>query len=347
MKTLILALAFLFFATNPLFAQDSFFEAGYIVQQADTIRGLVERTDETTLSQTVNFRAAPEAEIKTYLPEALSGFGFTKDRLVFEPVQVTLKKDNKTWPATRFAKKLLTGNIHLYKLQLPESERTVIFKPENTFVFVLQQNENFYTLGQYEFRLEGKAGLQKQYIGMLTALLSDCPEAIKGINDLPFKDKAISDRIKQYNACKAPGVVTVQHQSEVKPKLKHGPVAGYTRLFSPGNAREYTIAFISDTYKIVRSNGVSAGYFLDVLKPDLNRRTALQTGFNYVYLEHTLKFKDYRNNDLLLNVATHSIMLPLTAQFNFNKKADAKNYPFLSAGFTARFYTNNEFSGLN
>lgn len=314
-------------------AQDKFYEQGYIItQEGDTLTGLIERKDEIHLSHSVKFKVSPSDSVVVYKPGNIQGFGFILDENHFSEVAVDIWQDHLKITTPRFAKVLARGETTLYKLPLAVQERNEIFLKNNIYLYVLEKEGIFLTLGQYEFEYKKRIGVDKKYIGILKAAMSDCLPHDYISDKLEFKDASIIKLVEQYNACKNPDTKTAVFSYVVKPFIRKGVEVGYSQIYTPGRD------------VISNSQGYSAGYFWDITKPDLSRTLSQRFGVNYLYLTY-----DYWDGLARNNRATsmHTIRLPLLVQLNINNLPLAKFNPFFNAGLTANFSTNNQISYVN
>ncbi len=321
----LLVLFCLFWATN--IAQGANFEPAYIILDKDTLHGYIDRTDEVALSKRVCFTQNLLGTIvHCYSPFEIKRFGFKNDNLAFEAVEVEIRKDDITVKAMRFAKVVLLGYTQLYKLQLPIEEQSARFNIDNTFLYILNKDNIFYTLGQYEVISENGYSLKKRYIGVLNYVFSDCPQVKTLLSELNFNDKEILYAVTAYNTCIRPKESTVLLSYEVKPILKHGVEVSYGKLMDRNH------------YFITNSNVVSTGYFWDLMKPDLSTKISTMFGVNYQYIHYKIK-EGY--------MKVHSIRVPFILQANLANSLKAHKQPFVSAGLTALFTPNNNIGYVN
>lgn len=314
-------------------AQDKFYEQGYIItQEGDTLAGLIERKDEIHLSHSVKFKASPTDSIVVYTPGNIQGFGFVLDDNHFSEVAVDIGRDRHKLPTSRFAKVLARGATTLYRLPLAKQERNEVFLKNNINLYVLEKEGIFLTLGQYEFEYKKRIGVDKKYIGILKAAMSDCLPHEHISDKLEFKDTPIIELVEQYNECKNPEEKTVVFSHIIKPLIRKGLAVSYSQIYSPG--RDI----------ISNSQGYSAGYFWDITKPDLSRTLSQRFGVDYLYLTYDYWDRQARKNRV---ASMHTIRLPLLVQLNINNLPLAKLNPFFNAGLTANLSTDNQISFIN
>lgn len=319
------------FVQDVIQAQDVYYEAGYILQQQDTIPGYIKMINETELSLSVSFKENKSAVAsKSYSPEQITGFGFRSSGLHYSSVVVDVSRNSAILSEHRFAKNLVAGEVALYKMHLTPEEQQTIYLKDNTYKYIIEKEGQFITLEQREFRSGDRVGINKIYLGKLKVLLGDCLNAENDINDkLQFKDNSMIALIKRYNHCKNPEAVTLAFATKRKSIIKYGMELSYNKIFLP----------TSD--QVVNSRGYSIGYFWEVNKPHLNRILSGKFGINYLYLHYD--FLDKRRNNTI-PVAIHYIRIPIQGQFNFHKSLYSKVFPFINLGITPQISSDSKIS---
>src|SRR5688572_10428640 len=107
-KVIVLHILFLIISI-PSFSQKDF-RPGYILQNGDTIKGLVDYRSDQRNARICTFKASSESAVQTFKPTELSGFGFTKGQSY--ETQLVSREDNKT--KAIFLKLLVKGTATLY-----------------------------------------------------------------------------------------------------------------------------------------------------------------------------------------------------------------------------------------
>jgi hypothetical protein len=312
----------------PALAQSAGFEKGFVIQQKDTIAGFIQIASDEELSQSIKFKKDPALDSFTeYYPGDISAFGFEGNGFRFATVRVELFNGSTTRQVSRFAKLLLSGYANLYKLQLPKAEQSVILKRNNTFLYILRNDTVDYTLGQYEvMEANSRVRLHKRYVGMLRVAFLDCTTQGDGqeafdLNKLDFNDKAIMEAVTRYNNCKNPSIHTVTYAYKTPKAIKHGVEVAYTRLLYPRNSSSGP-----------QGQGVSAGYYWDIVQPDVSRKISTRIGLNYLYFNYS-----YKNQwEKEMSHAIHFFRIPLSGQVNLKDPVKSNFIPFFNAGLTAQ-----------
>lgn len=326
-------------------AQSHRYEPGYIVLKTDTLSGFIERTAETSLSRSINFKQSLSAEKKVYFPADISGFGFTEAALAFEPVWVEIIQDSIK-SEFRFAKVMLTGELSLYFLQLEPQQINRIFLYDNTYVYIIkrksedQQNE-YFTLSQFEYQNSNLVSLRKRYIGTLTFLLKDYLKNAKDdLYNLEFSDEAIMNIVEHYNAYKSPKNETVKFTYKVPAIIKYGIELSYGKMVSTG--KSIPTAFRPGNTKVSDSHGVSVGFFWDILKPDLSNKISSSLGINYLNLNYSYSYKKE-----IIKVTQHALRFPVLVQANLKEFTTKKPLVFFNCGPLFEVATDQSFKHLD
>lgn len=325
LKIAALSLLLLGFFYNDLFAQNKYYEKGFIILQQDTLFGFIESTDNILLSRSVSFKDRKEASVsaQTFTPVDLDGFGFTESKHVFAPVEVVMPLDSGMMIETRFAKVLVEGETSLYKLQLPKTEKREVNLKNNLYVYILKKDGGYTTLRQYESKTDNLIRLDKKYIGIIKALLSDCLNPLVDIQDkLQFRDKAMVDLIMKYNACKDPDVPSIVHEYIVKAEVRHGLEGQYGKIYEPG----YDGAFSSNTF--------SAGYYWDITRPERSRKLSESVGISYYNMK--ARYQDAGSTDEH-HLDNHFIRMYLHGQYILGNYSVNLPATFVKGGLTGLF----------
>ncbi len=304
------------------------YEPAYIILKQDTLHGFIDRTAEVELSKKVLFKKDLSATVPVqYSPQELSEIRFKSDSVVFEAVEAEIRIGADIYKTMRFAKLMLKGYTNLYKLYLPVEERNVSVFTNNIYVYVVKKEEKFFTIAEYENKVDNLYRVDKRYQRVLSYIFSDCnqPEVkrklTKMIEQLRLIDKEIIAIISVYNACKAPGASEYILKYKVLPIVKHGIDASHVRLLT------FPYAYVAS------SNGFGAGYFWDIIRPEFSTRFSSQVGIYYQYLTAAYQ-SSIIINEPVEHIFMHSLKVPFWGQYNFNNNLKAKYQPYINLGIT-------------
>jgi len=315
----ILFLAFLNFIFIGAFSQNSYFMKAQIVKTDSSIlSGLVKKTSESSLNDGVKFiNSEEDKEVKQFPISEISQLIFLDDSSIFEKVKYEnyiSTNNNIKIKEFRLAKILVTGYANLYKLQLPEIEWKIIFETQNTFVYIVKIDSNYYVLDQKE-KLEGPDyKLYKNYIGVLNYILRDYPELKTKIKNLKFNDKQIIPLIEKLNSQHS-NISSKTAMTKETPIIYHGPNISYNKL---------------NNYTNAEGSGYSVGYVASICLPEVNRHISTDFGLLIGKMYYTDLNND-KYNKLYFKV-------PIGVTYTFT---NSKISPFLSFSMSPYFTTNS------
>lgn len=329
--------------TSSLKAQILKYEPGFIVTNNDSIPGFIQRTDEITLGEFINYKKElTSSEVKQYYPQDLIGFGFKTDNLKFEKVSTEIRQDS-VHQELRFAKIILKGYLKMYKVALP-NQKTAISTSNTFYVFVIKKDFNYYTLGKYETEKQVEINnnqteqvtVNNKFIGVLSYLLNDHDESVRKLINLKFEEDAIIRLIENYNKFKNPEAKNTEYTYKVKPLIKSGIETSFGILVSPVKQR------------ISKSKGFSVGYFWDIQKPDFSRKFSSRLGINYMHLSFQLQEKpvNFYYPDIIKTINRHYLRFPLQGQLNLNNFTNKVCF-FLNGGFTPIISSSDTFKSVD
>jgi hypothetical protein len=307
------------------YSQYSYYKSVLITKSdLSKISGYVEKVSESSLNSGLKFKTSPDEENFQILPvEELNQVIFLEDSTIFDKVKYShfidangLKKINEF----RLAKKMLDGYADLYKLQLPSDEWHIILEQENTFVYIVVIDTNYYLLEQKESMEETTYRLHKKYKGVLSYILRDHEDLKSKLKKLKLNDNQIVPLINELNL-KHSEITNKKLITKEKIKITHGPTVGYTVL---NNFEGYDESYV---YQKLEGSGYEIGYTASFTSPAVSEKISSDIG---VYFEQ-LKFSDSYNN----NYSSSILKFPVNVTYNFNNKRVS---PFLGIGFVPFLY---------
>ena len=156
---------FVCFYPFSVLGQYSYFKNTRIAKtDSGILSGYVERISESDLSFGVRFKKSLEDAGGQTIPVTdIDHVVFTDDSSVFCKVKYVHIKGSATVTEYRLAKKLLEGYAELYKLQLPRREIHIVYELNNTFVYIVKIDTNFFVLAQTEIldTVNGGSGMRR------------------------------------------------------------------------------------------------------------------------------------------------------------------------------------------
>jgi hypothetical protein len=265
MKFLPAAAILVVFSLNA-FSQYSYYKEAVITKtNSGILRGYVEKESEGSLSYGLNYKIFPEDKEITRFPISdIEQVVFLEDSTVFQKVRYIHRNmyDSLKIVEDRLAKRLLTGYAELFKLQLHPEELNIILEQNNTFVYIVRIDTNYYLLEQKEY-LEGiNYKLRKNYIGVLTYILRDHDKLRNMVTDLEFNDDEITSIIYSLNLeySEIPSEVLYVREKMV---INHGPSLSFGLL---------------NNYDGLEGSVYAAGYSAGFCYPEFNEHIFTEIG---------------------------------------------------------------------
>ncbi len=307
-------------------AQKKYFTKGEIVTKSgDTISGFIQRLRDNALGDGIHFKKALNSEQQWLPPDSLSGFIFPDENRVYEAVAYSDTTNGKVVHKKIFANLLLKGYCSLYIVYLKPEEAhidaDIINETGNNHIFLAEKSGAFTMLTQHESVVNSMYSLDKQYVGRLAMLFSDCSSIDSAeIAQTGFYSEAIIQLFAKYNRCHNPDVVPVTYKTREKLKFTCTVYGGY-------------MTFIRKTIEPV--GGLEIGAFFSIIHPRINERLAFSFGFDYRHFGYST----YNTIDSLIeNYNDNLIGVPINITFYFSNNTIA---PFFDMGLVPAFVTEN------
>jgi hypothetical protein len=170
------------------FSQSNYKHGYYITLNNDTVYGILEYFGDYISSKLCIFRDSISSIPKRLYPEDIAGYRFIGGKYY---VSKEIKENNKQ--NIVFMEYLVNGTVDLYYLRSLEKD---------TYYF--EKNNELYELEIEEINVfdEKKGQVKKikyKYIGILNALLYDCPELIDQINHSKLNHNSLINITKNYH----------------------------------------------------------------------------------------------------------------------------------------------------
>jgi hypothetical protein len=306
-------------------AQKKYFVKGEIVTKSgDTITGFIERLRDNALGEGIHFKKALNSHEQQWLTaDSLSGFIFTDENRVYEPVAYSDTTNGKVVHKKIFANILLKGYCSLYIVYLKTEDvhiqEDMINETGNNHIFLAEKSGRYTVLSQHESVVNSIYSLDKPYVSRLAMLFSDCTSIdAADIAQTGFYSKAMIQLFAKYNRCHNPDVVSVTYKTREKIKFTGTVYGGYT-------------TFITKMVQPV--GGLDIGAFFSIIHPRINERLALSFGFNYRHFGYSW----YNKMDSLMEKYNDDLIgVPINITFYFNNNTIA---PFFDMGLVPAFVT--------
>lgn len=312
--------AYLFFFTTILSAQNDDFEKGLIyLKDGTTQEGYIQRNTLQQNGQSIPFKKNLSEKANKLKPSDLTGFQFLKDGTTFKNViinyyQVINGKSEKTGKIERFAQKLITGAVSLYKAPLLPLEYDSNVYGSKDFLYLIQNGEAFTQIDILKSKAQGNTLIvSKNYRGVLGYALKACDNIREMVKNVDFSDRSITSLIEKYHDCIGQ-TDDLEVAKESQPNIVHHKLrAGYL--------------IIRDDY-LEEKAAFNIGYQGIIQMPSLSKRLGLSIGADFTR-------QSYFWNDPIFYVGEFkesNLKLNLGLDYYFFKKEDFKI--ILTPGFS-------------
>lgn len=311
---------------NFAFAQKDF-RKGYIIQNADTIRGYVDYRGYNKSAQLTTFKPTLDGLEQRYTPESTAGYGFDNEKKVFESKLVTVVNSDSAGERKLFLNVLVKGKVSIYYYRDSFSKDHYYLEKDTTFT-ELQNNRLLVVDPKSEAKFER---YDKKYIGVLNYALSGCESiSIPQLYEVRFNHSDLMRIASKYNECVTPNAASTAFPNrEEKFKITIGPVLAYTQA---------ALNFNGDSplgrAEFQHKSSIGGGVFLNLTLPALNEKLSLQTELLYIPAKFSSPSTNYGNfnYDILFDLAY--IKLPLQLRYTYPKGSIR---PFINAGLIAGY----------
>lgn len=251
--------------TAQAFAQKDF-RPGYIVQQGDTLKGLVDYRGNTRSAKLTTFKRSPEAAEQEYAPADISGYGFPAENKYFESKTVPA---SDTHPVQElFVNVLIKGKANIYTHRDSFHKDHYYLSKDDGELTELTQKE--YTRIDPVTRKKHKV-VEQTYLSTLAAAFYDCQEPYEvQLKSVKLTASSLVAIAKRYNQCAAPEQTLIQ-ETKSKTSITVGPVLGFTysTLTFRGSSYLSEISFNNEL-------PLSAGVAFNIAVPNLSEKLTVQ-----------------------------------------------------------------------
>ena len=312
-----IALILLLGVSITTYSQYSYYKESVVIKNdSSRLEGYVEKQSESSLNPEIKFKENIEDKKYIGIPVTeINKIIFLSDSSVFERVKYAHLKDSVKVIEFRLAKKLLNGYAQLYKLQLPEEEQHIIFERQNTFVYIVKIDTNYYVLKEQEWQENHAYKLERNYVGVLKYLLRDYPELSARVEYLDFRDKPVITLFRKLNDYH-PEVRQDFSIKKEKPWLLQEVLVSGTDVVESKKNTGY---------------GFGVGYNIQIVYPQLSEKYSTDIGFS---LNSYLKIYD-TNFD-----GKYYLRVPLGTTYRFNNNRIS---PFAHVGLTFYYFYQYDF----
>lgn len=328
MKQLYLLL-FLLLIGSTAYSQRNF-QPGFVLQNGDTLRGLVDYRGAVRSATVATFKKAENAPEQTFTPHQIQAYGFDEGYKLFEALDIPAAAD--TARERVFLNALARGTASVYHYRDSFQKDRYFLRKGHGQIIELKYTEellqNVATGRKYMAR-------DKAYIQTISVAFSDCDQ-IKAsrYENLKFTAEALADITAAYNQCMDEG--TISQKADIKEStITFAPAITYTSSTFDLKGEDHPTSH--GKYKD-ESMGVGGGIMVNVTVPRLNEKLSIQADLLYMPFKQTSSFSrkdalgfayDY---EVLFDV--DYLKLPVQLVYTY---PNVKLKPYLSAGLVNSF----------
>lgn len=274
---------------------------GYVVVQADTMRGYLKESTEEDARTKAQFRkTANAANDITYGVNDLTAFGFNNGNHYRKVAYTNAINGEKV---VHFAKCLVDAPTALYSYM----DADVLY-----FIIRVEKADTTYLLFADKKTAMGDLQLSGNYLNTLNFLSFNCPSVNKRLGNLGFRETEMIKFVKDVNECASPG--TAVRSFYRKDKITHSIVVSAGGIALGNNNTE-----------------IAGSLLVKFIVPAISRNTSLNAGIRY--MDHGIGSTDPFNRPTITHRQLASV--PVTIQSHFGKKSIR---PYIQGGI-AFYYT--------
>lgn len=314
-RILITILGSCFLFLQNVAAQD--FREGYVIMNNnDSIAGLVGYSAGNKNLERCAFKAGRKSDIVYYSPEEIKSYGFFGDKRY-----ITLQHSDDALPEGKiFVRVLAEGSLNLYRYGdlylIRKNAITVLPTPEDE-------------------RIETEKGARlkedKRYVGLLNIELADCSLTA---DKSTYSEGDFTRLVNAYNKCK--GQTTSRKYVRPLFKMNYQAFAGYVQ--SNMTMDLYDPVTFNPTHTII------GGLGFDLSSPRIFDRLFFSVQGWYVDATYQAYLEKKQTGDLREDIIMDftSIKVPIGFRYNFSRN----NTPYVKAGFSTSFLLNETIKTL-
>ena len=208
MKQLYLLLFFLL-TSSAAYSQKNF-QPGFVVQNGDTLRGLVDYRGAVRSATVATFKKSDNAPEQTFTPHQIQAYGFDEGHKLFEALDIPTAAD--TTKERLFLNALARGNASVYYYRDAYHKDRYFLRKNHDAIIELKYTEEL-----LQNVVTGKKFMarDKAYVRTIAVAFSDCDQ-IKAsrYENLKFTAEALADITAAYNQCMDEG--TISQKADIK-----------------------------------------------------------------------------------------------------------------------------------
>ncbi|WP_194775357.1 outer membrane beta-barrel protein [Pararhodonellum marinum] len=299
------------------FAQSDFRSSYLLTLEQDTVYGFIDYRESKKNMLHCRFKASADADVVTFTPTEINGFGFFGDRVFESKTIVSQDGEEKTY----FFEVLVSGELSLYKadqdffVESPQASLTRLTAPRT----MVQQGGKQYVQDN------------NQHIRVMNALTADCPSMKTKVASMGSGEKSFTQIVENYNECKGVEYVTYKGDKEWL-SVKIAPMIGVgvsQANFVAGDPDYRDFNGFSD-YSVSPILGMT----IDFSNPRMSERISLTLNpmiQNHRYSVSTISEAPFLRNTYNMEVSIMELKLPVGFTYKFTGKTLS---PFFRTGLS-------------
>lgn len=303
----------------PAFGQN--FKPGYVLQQGDTLRGLVSFRETIAPPERCLFQKEGQPET-TFYPDNLEGFGF--DGRHFR----TLKNKG----AAHFAEVIVDGKAKFYR------EGSSYFVQKDTALIPLSTVTQKITVSGHEYTKEDKT-----YAIRLKSIFSDCsslPSAYEQTELWTLSPSSIEKKyskvVAKYNACFGD---SSSHYTATKgkPRLSFGVLAGVISSPNSASGKNQVVHSLDSSFPV----SFAAGFFVDQVNPRISDHWHVRLEAMYFRTKFTSIVATSYDPAKEIELRYTTFKFPVSVAYHFNTGRAFS--PYVRGGLNFLIFTQRSF----
>jgi hypothetical protein len=286
------------------FAQKEF-KPGYIVQNGDTLRGLVNQQGDKRQALVASFKINADATSQNFSPSQITGYGIT-DGYVYEAKKIS----NPDSTYFLFLKVLVKGpaNLYFYKDQ-NSGDHFFLEKADSLEELVYKKVSEVQTNGQTALVTYSR------YKNTFYNAFKDCPTIGSTINQMQFKEVELINTVSLYNHCISPDSKSDYKVKARKSEITWGATIGATvgKMVVTGNQQP--------SFELTSKLGYQTGLALNITLPwaSVNTSALLEAQYAYSsYYEQNYREYNSLQTNYTIDAAFHHLKLPASIRHTFS-----------------------------
>jgi hypothetical protein len=315
----------LLYITQTGYSQDKFRNGFIIMQNRDTVFGLLNYSESDNNFSNCQFKESQNKNTTLYSPLDISGYGFIDDKY-FESGKIETESQ-----ATEdvFLEVLIRGLVSLYKY-----ENIFLIEKSDSGLYKLTNEPIEKTVDGNQVTISSN-----RYFGILNLFLADCPGSKSKIPRTGFTEKSLSKLIEEYNKCM--NVSAVIYKSK-KPWVdsRIGLSGGFTHSRLIYETQNTFFKYIKTSFE--PSNSPFLGVSLEIFSPRINENTSFHSDLLFFKSKYSLYNKTqnaYYIAREYITIELTQLKIPLGIKYIFPGR---RLTSFLSMGVSATVHLNNK-----